>query len=152
MNPDILPGLSITADQIIFEWEKHFHLKLADIIEYDTKDDISIPRHILCYCLFTFGNVSKVWIGKKIHRGHANVINSVKKCIELMDTKREGKIIEKFLEQLADISGNPNPLYTIPVELCREDFKILLPDLEDWQHEQWSLQALWNSYKFRRIS
>jgi hypothetical protein len=152
MNPYALAGIEVTPEQIISEWEKHFHMKLLEIILYDRHDDIAIPRHILCYTLYKFGSVSQDWIGGCIHRKRLTVRNSIETCKELLDTKEEGRIINEFIERIADISGNPNPKFAIEVKINREDLRILLPDADDWKMEHWSLRALWNLYQERKYT
>jgi len=152
MNPYALAGIEVTPEQIISEWEKHFRMKLHEIVFKDRHEDIYLPRHILCYSLYTYGSVSMEWIAGCIHRTRTTVLNSINICKNQIDSKKEGKVIQPFIMKLADLSGDPDPKFTIDVKLNREDLRILLPDIEGWQIEHWSLKALWNLFQERKYT
>lgn len=153
MNPYVLPGCNLTPEQIIKEWEKHFKMNASDLIPYDKSEDVSMPRNIFCYALFTYGSASKEWIAGYIHRNRITVHNSIKVCKNVIDTHfPEGKMVMDFVEKLSDLSNESKENYTINVDLNREDIKILMPDLDPWVLVHWNLQRLWALYEERRYS
>jgi len=152
MNPYAIPGCELTPEQVIKEWEDHFKIKLERVIWRDKSPEIAIPRHILCFCLFTYSSVTKEWIAGCLHRSRPDIHQSIQVAKNLMEDKQYGKMINGFITRIAECAGKPDPSFTIDVKLNREDLKTLLPDIDDWKREHWNLKALWTLYEERRFS
>lgn len=150
-SPYAIPGCELTPEAIIKEWEKHFKMKQETVTVKDSHPDVSIPRQILSFALFTYGSVSKTWIAGCMHRDRITIKNQIEAANGLLNNKEHKIKILSFIARLKDISGLPDDTYTIEVKLNREDFKRLLPDTNEWMLEHWSLKALWNLYTESRF-
>lgn len=151
-NPYAIPGCSITPEQVIHIWEKFYKMKKERVTWYDKNPDISIPRHVLCYCLKRYAQVEQSWIAGCIMRDRITVKNSLKVVEGLVGNKNYSTQLNALFAILDEASGKINEKYRITVELNREDLKVLMPDIDEFKQNHWSLEALWSLYNERRFT
>lgn len=147
MNSYVMPGVTITPQQVTDIWERHYNVKLERIIWKDKSTEMAVPRHVLCYVLKKYAQVEKSWIGGYLHRDRITVHNSINVVRDtlLHDAKHREKI-ENLMAELDAASSKPSNEYTITVKLHREDFKKLMPKADPFKLQHWNLESLWKLY------